>query len=544
MKTHHDVVKFNQQRYEEGVRNGTIVPTVYPAFTYALALLILFFLIPPSSRFHNKFTRYLTFGVTAAWHIWLITNCKAYGPSVSFGIGLISAWGVLWAAVLLIFHDAKADWKRVKREEIWFAKDLRDGNIKQPLDEKKTNGNAVRERKAKPSSKPSDDERIQSSMKQPQRIIEERRVTYCWQAYPSQPFRERLEWACDIIANMRGVGWTWKISGLPSRPGLVQASLNADIADDAKVEDIRVSRNGVSRCDTYWSLMIHNAWLIVKGYIAADIIKTIMIHDPYFWGLVDRSAPTWLPRIIQTSFLLTRSYRLMISMSVVWIGLRTIYCFGPVFFVGVLGPDVLGFNGEPWMYPDHFGSYWNVYERGLAGWWGGWWHQVFRFGFQSGGHWLADDVLRLQPESMTSKMVQLFTAFMLSGFIHASGSRTMVGVTMPLRNSFLFFLLQPLGIIIEMVLKNLLNSTKISQKMPWQVTWTGNFIFVHAWFLATGPLLTDDFARGGIWLFEPIMLSPLRGLGFGVEGDGFFCWGGRHFAWHPDSRWWLKGIAL
>jgi hypothetical protein len=29
---------------------------------------------------------------------------------------------------------------------------------------------------------------------------------------------------------------------------------------------------------------------------------------------------------------------------------------------------------------------------------------------------------------------------------------------------------------------------------------------------------------GVLVIYEPIPISPLRGLGFGVEGDGWWCW--------------------
>lgn len=535
--SHFDVLEYNSRRYTEGVQIGSIVPTVYPAFTYGLAVLILFFMIPPSSRLHNKATRYCTFAVTAAWHAWLIANCKAWGPSVSFGIGIMAAWGIVWAAVLLVFNDAKSDWKRIVREDTWTVLEVRDGKSPDPAESKDPADVTIRELKVKPMQDSVGDQQ------QRRRTIEEHKISYSWQPYP-RTWQDRFVWTCDIVSTMRGIGWLWKISGLPSRSRIVEASLSADSPSKTRSENKAVSRNGIKRYDTYWSVIMHNVWIVIKGYIAIDILKTIVVHDPYFWGLVDRAPPTWLPYFIQASALWTRAYRLTVSMSLVWIGLRTIYSFGPLFFVGVLGKEYLGSNGEPWMYPDHYGSYLNVFTRGLAGWWGGWWHQVFRFAFQAGGHWITDDVLRLQPKTMLSNFVQLFVAFAMSGFLHASGSRTMMGKTMPLSGSFLFFLVQPIGIILEISFKNMLKKAGLLDKAPNWLAWTSNFVYVHAWFFLTGSLLTDDFARGGIWLFEPIMLSPLRGLGFGPEGTGFFCWGGRHFAWHLDQRWWLSGIAL
>jgi len=70
------------------------------------------------------------------------------------------------------------------------------------------------------------------------------------------------------------------------------------------------------------------------------------------------------------------------------------------------------------------------------------------------------------------------------------------------------------------------------------------FLYVHAWFYVTAGLLVDDFARGGVWTFEPIAFSLFRGLGMGVEGDGFWCIRGKVAWWHTNEKWWLSGVAL
>ena len=72
-----------------------------------------------------------------------------------------------------------------------------------------------------------------------------------------------------------------------------------------------------------------------------------------------------------------------------------------------------------------------------------------------------------------------------------------------------------------------------------------NFIFILTWFYHTGPLIADDLARGGIWMFEPIPLRLLRGgLGLGVKGDGWWCWKGPWLAWYTDDTRWQSGIRL
>jgi len=38
--------------------------------------------------------------------------------------------------------------------------------------------------------------------------------------------------------------------------------------------------------------------------------------------------------------------------------------------------------------------------------------------------------------------------------------------------------------------------------------------------LSYGAVAGGQFARGGLWLYKPVPVSPLRALGLGVRGDG------------------------
>lgn len=513
--SHYDVLDIHHRKYEAGVRDGTIVPFTYPMSTYGIAIALLFFMIPPKHPLHSALTRYATFGAVLSWHVYMILNCRASNPSPAFGVGMISAWGILWSAVVLVFRDAKADWKRIESLEASKQREklfVRSSQAKNKVVTRK----AVGQNQSKPPLS-----------------------KLFWQDYPmTDSLLERFDWVADLYSNFRGIGWNWKIHGLPSYPISVQEDLGIECP-----KETTIARNGLRRYDSYWSLMVHNMWMVTRGYMAADILKTIANHDPYFWGLIDAAPPSWLPLLIRNSSLLIRSYRLLVSMSFVWIGLRTIYCFAPLIFVGLFGPHYLGPRGEPWLYPDHFASYGNVFTRGLAGWWGAWWHQIFRFAFQDTATWLSNR-LRISSHSLPGKTVSLATAFILSGALHASASMTQLGESHPWTGPFTFFALQPFGILAELLMASILQRTGIINLIPVPIRHVANFIWVHAWFLATGPLLTDDFARGGLWLFEPIMLSPLRGLGYGVPGDGWYCWSGTIAHWHGKGPFWLRGIAF
>lgn len=261
------------------------------------------------------------------------------------------------------------------------------------------------------------------------------------------------------------------------------------------------------------------------------------------WGYMDAAPPGFLPAFVRNSYALTKSYRLLISLAALYTALWTIFKLGPAFFCGILGPNVIGVRGEAFANPaDMFGSFSSVLDNGLAGWWGAFWHQTFRFGFEQPGVVLLD-ALGIDKRSAVGKLVSVFVAFFLSGCLHASGSYTQLGDTRPLLGPMRFFLLQACAITVQVVLAQQLKASGMSQRLPRAVKRVGNFVLVHLWLYHTAHLLTDDFSRGGIWLFEPVPISIFRGLGLGPKSEGWWCWNSV-VGWRTGDSWWDTGIAL
>jgi hypothetical protein len=276
---------------------------------------------------------------------------------------------------------------------------------------------------------------------------------------------------------------------------------------------------------------------LITGYVGLDIIKTIGALDPYFWGYVEHPGPSYLPdRILSRPGLVT-GYRLLIAQISIYLAVKTIVCLRPLYYVGLRGSAAVGVRGEGWMYPDDFGSYFAVLEKGLAGWWGVWWHQIFRFVFEAPSKYFRLDA----QKTAQARILRLFVAFGCSGFLHACGSHTAIGNSNPVA-PLLFFLLQPLGIMAQLAWIKLLRYFGISAFVPKYVAWTANVIFVHLWFYFTAPMFIADVAVGGQFLFEPVPFSIVRALGFGGKDMSWFCWQGRGFLWYEGRRWWQSGI--
>ena len=513
--SHEDAVAQLHLQYVAGVKAGTIVPFVYPIATLALGIGLLFSLIPPTSRFHNRFTRYAVFAFISCWHAYIVASCKGFNPSSGFGVGAMTTFGTLWAAVLLLFNDAKASFKRI-------------GMHRQAIADGSGNFTNVAEKSEyqRGNTTPTSD------------------TTFFWQSYPAKSLKSRLFWVLDLWINFRLIGWKEKVSGMPSYPQSVQKQLNSSEKKDSDTPDYPMTKAGLGRYDLTSSLIRHNLYLFLSGYLLLDVFLTFSRYDPYFRGDVDAPPPQSLPSFVKAHpNLLVRGYRLSTGLIFIWLGLRTILVLGPLCFVGILGEKRLGVWGMPWLYPDHYGSYKNFLEHGIAGWWAGWWHQSFRCVFQTTSNFILES-FSIVRNSMKGKVVTLFTSFFLSGAIHASGSRTQQGQTHPLTGSMMFFMLQPCGIIIEILVRSAIQRRGLSHRSPQWLVYGINLIWVYFWFWLTAPFFVDDMARGGLFLTELLPLSPLKAMGFGVESNKGIRWSGPITKWHTGEHWYSSGFAL
>ena len=520
-----------EARHDALIESGEYTTWTYPYGSLGAFLVLAYLLIPHQKSPILKKSRYLVWSLSVAWAAYSIFYTRAGGAVASFGVGLSNAWSVLWFTVCLVAYDAQDEFCRIEVAE-GASGNMKVEKVSAATPKGHTNDTATATSKENGHVDAANESVDQRTLDKPRRI---------WQYYPGLPFAERLDWVLDLLMNFRGMGWNWRIATLPSPPKAVLEQL--------KGTETTVSRRFVQRSAlsvrSYASakdLLHSNIVSIVTGYLLVDVLKTMAIHDPYFIGFIDAPAPSYMPNSIQASPILTRVYRLMLALLALRIVLGTIFALAPIFFVGMLGPKRIGVRGEHWMYPAEWGSYMTVFDKGLAGWWGAWWHQTFRFAFETPASRTVE-LLRLAPRSMPAKVVQLFVVFALSGFLHASGSHTSLGETRPVRGPWTFFLLQPVGIIAQMMLGKWLRAAGVTQRTPKVVRRMVNFVFVHIWMYWTAPLFIDDLAKGGTFLFEPVPVSLVRGLGFGLPGDSWYTWKGGLVIWHTARNWWQSGIT-
>ena len=566
LPTHHSITTFYNIRYDF-LTSTSHHPLLYPqAALGALCFLIVLLIDYRTSR-ARRLASYAAFAFMAAWQVWIVGWCRARNPAAAFGVGLVGCFGVFWGGGLVVLGDwSEGGFRRVERRRVGgegggggVGVDGEAGVSGSGSGYGQGQGHgqgysgdyAVRQRLAAKQGEEEEEEEEESTTTN--NTPRQKCGPLFWQPYPSSaPILDRLDWLIDLFISFRGVGWTWQSSQIPDPPNWVQRQLRGDETSIPEEENqpsppeppLKISKTGIRRFHARRPLLQSCLLNLALGYIALDGVKTLLTHDPYTWyGDHSLPPPTFLPAAIRASPVLTKSYRLLLCLCAINTALWSIFKLGPVFFAGILGPQRISLRGEPWMNPaDMFGDFTHVLDSGLAGWWGAWWHQTFRQAFQVPGDRLVD-FLGWERRSVKGRLVATWVAFFLSGCLHASGSYTQLGDTYPLRGQMAFFLLQALGVTVQMGGGAVLVRAGVTRWVPRFVRRAGNLGVVVGWLYFTAPLLVDDFARGGIWLFEPVPFSLFRGLGLGSEGDGWWCWGGGLVEWRSGEGWWDTGIA-
>ncbi|TVY82638.1 hypothetical protein LSUE1_G002834 [Lachnellula suecica] len=530
-----EVAAVYQREFYKRVAEGSLRPIVLPYHLYGLFLLVVYLLIPHTKRPWLYKARWLVLGVITAFQWKTLGEVSSASLATSFAAGLVSAWGVVESAMWLVFYRPQFDSKRVQPR-------VKSGGGVGNNEEDNSPHNAdhascqLGERPANGHANGKAQEGSHSVVREHGSAVDDgtSSMEYYWQPYP-KTLGERIPWILDHTINFRGPGWNWAVPSLPPFPPAVKRGLGEASSIQPRS---RISKFGLKRFDTRRELFWGVFPKFVLGYFLLDVMKTFMVKDPYFiFGPTTYALPSYLQGVSPIAVYCVRQ---IITFVAVILALDMVFMLGPIVCGLLLGPKVLGLRGEPWQYPTTFGPFANVLYRGLGGLWGGYWHQSFRFAFSAPTNYLLRSGY-IEPRSWTAALVGLIFAFGVSGFLHAWGSITQLPHTYPWHMP-LFFMLQIPGIIIQSSVSSHFKS-KI-EKLPMFVRMAGNLAFAALWLLSTSWLLTDDFARGGIWLVEPVPISPMRGLGFGDEGDGWWCWGDGGVGWYTGKHWWESGIAL
>jgi hypothetical protein len=564
--THLDILAQRERDFNSAVTAGTVNPFIYPWDSLAPGLLVLYLYIPHHDfSIRNprlfKFLKLCTFSAISFLSIRTIISCRSLALGNGYWVGFANGWYIVWAAAMMLGEEelGEGGFKRLERVKVKIDVQEDGKSEKSHLNElviKRDGSHDDFPRKRRPGNEDEiyaeEDNRRSAAQDEPKdsnAVPSKQLYTYhyVWQPLPQNPLR-RLEWVLDLIANVRGSGWNWRVSSLPPLPSNISHDLAQPLCTNSTHPSPPTTfpKNALTRTLIPFTLR----------YLFVDLIKVSMMHDPYFLGSpslpITSSPPPHLPLLISSSPTLTRIYRLILSLLGIYNALAYFFAialFSFAFLLSPLHPYLTTPLASPFLYPPLNGPITSILSHGLAGAWGTWWHQLFRHGFSVPGRALIRH-LHFDPKSHASKTIQVLVAFTISGSLHALGSFAQFSHTRPLHGPFLFFVIQAFGIAAQTYFSTSLLS---SRHVPALFKTTPakritNLLFVVVWFYMTGPFLADDFARGGLWLFEPIPVSPLRGFGFGLEGEGWWCWGGpgKWAGWYGDTggRWWRSGVAF
>lgn len=488
----------------------------------------------------------------------MLTETGSRSPANGFAAGLVAAWGMVWGTTWLIWEKPQWDGKRLRRRKRTKGKTLEGKQNGISASNGGTHGtsgdhddvNELRKRTGVNGTTSNGEMNGHARVRNGGADIDEARNDiweYYWEPFPEK-ISDRIQWIMELLITFRMPGWNYAVPPLPplsikfkdheGRPIVLQTS---------KPESSKSTRNILVPFRTREELARYRLPRFIIGYILLDIVKTTMMHDPYFiFGPTTYALPPYLqdmqdlhPRVIMI-------FRQLLGGAGIIVAIELIFSLPPM--ATLLFPsDKLPFTLTPPFHPSTWGSPNALLDQGLAGLWGTWWHQTFRFGFSAPYDWAVREGL-IDKKSITSRFFSLISAFAISGFLHASGSFTETAHSQPL-DALKFFMSQMLGIIIQTQTAYILKPQFL--KLPSWLRKTGNIAFILLWLHLTSSWLIDDFGRCKIWLFEPILFSPTRGLGFGVEEpagwNGFFLgrrWEPIDLRWYKGKHWWESGLAI
>lgn len=526
-------------------------PFVYPYRALGPNILILYLLLPPLSTIFSTLTlrnypwlakggdigKWAVLAAITWFCTWTVLECRSPAVTVGYGIGLIEAWSVFWAWTLICRVGARERGKRVERSALGnkSKEGKADGNADGGVDGKSTNKSkgASEECELEPEGEIQDGLRrrrpqVHSSHKSgggEEKAVDSR---FIWQGLPPTLWH-RIDWVTDLVTNFRGVRWSHQISGLP----YPDSSSPQAFAEPTRHQSPTVTSSGTeSPSKPYPSrsaLLRYNLISFFLTLIALDTLKYVILKDTYYWGL---------PNLGPSPFPFERTSRLLLSLASIYASLNMVFVLSPLVFACLAGERLLGEHGWPWLYPPLFGSPKEIWRKGLAGFWGGWWHQMFRFAFEQLGEAVAEP-LDWGKRTVKGGILRVVVAFVASGMLHAFASYTSLGDTNP-SHAFVFFAVQPLGLLTQRAAAIWMKKNGIRDRIPETIRGAANLAFVVAWLWLTAPTVADDFARSGIWLYEPFPISPIRGL----AGEGWWRWGRSWVRWHSDAKWWRSGLAM
>ncbi|KAK1752449.1 membrane bound O-acyl transferase family-domain-containing protein [Echria macrotheca] len=504
---------YRAEFYSEVLSLGTARYFVIPYTLFGCLLPVLYLSVPHRDRLWLRSARFVVaLGVVLLnWEI-IRSGTSSASIAVSYATGLVAAWGTVWGVGLVLCVDVQRGVARVRVRE-------------------RRGGGWAGEGGADRLTGGEEEEKKQAAVAD-EGELPPREYEHYWETYPEDGgFFKRLAWVWDLFSSFRGIGWNIAIPSVPHpRPGV---DLSAAISSMPLK-----SPTGFHRSTTYRAFLANRLFHLAWSYIVLDLWTITARFDPYFVPGPSPAPSHALPPALAP---LPASVLSLLRSAAAAAGVLAAL-FSYFNFPQLVAASLPGYN-PLWQHPSIFGSFSaNILDRGLAGLWGGWWHQSFRLGFTLPTRFLVRKGVLLEKGTLT-KLVGMFIAFLLSGIMHAAGGYTSIPETTVIYTPVLFFMLQFVGICLQSGLGWAVFRMIGDVPRGWKRA--GNLVFVVAWMHWTNGLFIGDLSRSAIWLFEPVPFSVLRAVGLGPKGDSAWRWDREYMPrWHWGTHWWETGVRI
>ncbi|KAH6853794.1 hypothetical protein B0I37DRAFT_15949 [Chaetomium sp. MPI-CAGE-AT-0009] len=548
---------YQQQQYRAAfnaaLAAGEIKPLLIPwSFVGSFFLPLFYLSIPHTNRPWLYRMRWLVAAAVIYLNARLLQTTSAVNEAVAFATGLLAVWGTLSALKVLIFTRPQWEAARVERRP-----------------RRAENGLGGKREESVAMVPP--DESVAASLPHNE---------YFWQPFPATaPYLVRLGWTADLLTSSRGAGWNFSISSIPHPPFPTKP---LDGNELVRIDLIPLaSHTGTYRSQTYAAFLRSRLLEFALSYLTIDVLTSTMRQDPYFVLGPDYVSQVYpLPPLYARLPLPQLTIPVLRNIPALAGIMAGMHLYHSLLQLAIVFPlrGLFGARAELWQHPTLFGGFVpSVLDRGLAGFWGGWWHQTFRAGFVAPARWwfaprrssLGGHTNNYNNKP-TSPIAEGLLAFLLSGILHAAGGHTAVPRTTRLWSSIAFFTLQPLGIALQTILLPTSTKTKTNPKTTNTKTTNPNpnpttkatnpktpnirirltnLLFTLAWLQLTAWGLVDDMGRAGVWLFEPVPASPLRALGLvrtAAGNEAWWRWDGAAYGlrWRRGAGWLDSGVVL
>ncbi|KAJ9139076.1 Membrane bound o-acyl transferase family protein, partial [Pleurostoma richardsiae] len=396
-------------RIREQLASGEIKPLVMPYSLLGVFILpILYLSIPHVKRPWLYRARFPLMAFIVAFSLnELAAGCTSENFAAAYAVGLTHSWGIVWSATLLIWMRPQFEAERVERRR---RRSPRGGETNGSAHER--NNSALR----------SETEQLQGAAPDEDVARYIKDYEYYWQAFPAdEPFLTRLGWATDLVLSFRGTGWNWCIPVIP-RFDKPEKPLSGELV---KLDSIPIcTPAGYRRATTRKEFIRARLHSMATSFLILDLCSVLMMKDPYnILGPTTHPLPPFLAALPPLALTCLRR---TLGLASCFFALKLVFSLWQLVACLLLGGPLASVRGELWHYPSINGSPSAVLDRGLAGFWGAWWHQTFRAAFAAPAARLGIGSPGSPPASRAAAALLAFAA---SGALHAAGSHAEAGPT-------------------------------------------------------------------------------------------------------------------